>query len=57
MQPRLLQYPDFSKQFIISTDASKEACGAKKIDGQVLRIAHGSTMFAEAESNKAVIEQ
>jgi len=28
MKPTLLQYPDFNKEFCITTDASKQACGA-----------------------------
>jgi len=28
IEPTLLQYPDFSKDFCIITDASKQACGA-----------------------------
>lgn len=28
IKPTLLQYPDFSKEFCITTDASKVACGA-----------------------------
>ncbi len=28
INPKSLQYPDFSKEFFIITDASKQACGA-----------------------------
>jgi len=28
MKPTLLQYPDFNKEFCITTDASKQAGGA-----------------------------
>jgi len=28
MKPTLLQYSDFNKKFCITTDASKQACGA-----------------------------
>jgi len=28
LKPTLLQYPDFSKEFCITTDESKHTCGA-----------------------------
>jgi len=28
MKPTLLQYPDFNKEFCITTDERKQACGA-----------------------------
>lgn len=59
-KPNLLQYPDFNKQFILTTDASKEACGAilsQEFDGIELPIAYASKGFTKGEINKATIEK
>ena len=60
MQPTLLQYPDFRKEFCIITDASKQACGAvltQNRDGIQLPIAYASRSFTKGESNKSTTEQ
>ena len=60
MSPTLLQYPDFSKEFCITTDASKKACGAvltQEHDGRQLPVAYASKVFTQGESNKSTIEQ
>lgn len=58
ISPQILQYPDFTKQFIVTTDASKDACGAvlsQIFDGQELPIAYASRTFTKGESHKPVI--
>jgi len=60
MEPTLLQYPDFNKEFCIITDASKQACGAvltQNHDGLQLPIAYASRSFTKGESNKCTTEQ
>lgn len=60
MSPTILQHPDFSKEFIISTDASNEACGAilsQNFDGKELPIAYASKTFTPGEKNKSTIEK
>lgn len=60
MSPTLLQYPDFEKEFCITTDASKHACGAvlsQEHNGKQLPIAYASKTFTKGESNKSTIEQ
>ncbi len=60
IQPTILQYPDFSKPFCITTDASKIACGAvfsQTYDGIELPISYASRSFTKGESNKSTIEQ
>lgn len=60
LSPRILQFPDFTKPFILSTDASKIACGAvleQEHDGIRLPIAYASKKFTKGESNKSTIEQ
>lgn len=60
MNPQILQYPDFNKQFILTTDASKQACGAvlsQNFEDQDLPIAFASRAFTKGEANKATIEQ
>lgn len=58
LSPRILQYPDFSKQFIITTDASNTACGAvlsQEVNGVDLPIAYASRSFVKSELNKPTI--
>lgn len=58
--PQILQYPDYSKQFILTTDASKEACGAilaQKHGDTELPIAFASRAFTKGEINKSTIEK
>jgi len=60
VQPNLLQYPDFSKEFCIITDASKQACGAvltQNYNGLQLPVAYASRAFTKGESNKSTTEQ
>lgn len=60
LSPRILQYPDFQKQFCITTDASKHACGAvlsQECNGIQLPVAYASRSFTKGESNKSTIEQ
>lgn len=60
MNPPILQYPDFDKQFCVTTDASKMACGAilsQDHNGTQLPIAFASRSFTKGEQNKSVIEQ
>lgn len=58
MCPTILQYPDFSKEFILTTDASDVGCGAvlsQISEGNDLPIAFASKSFTQGEKNKAVI--
>lgn len=60
LSPKILQFPDFNKKFILSTDASKVACGAvlSQIHGDAeLPVAYASKIFTKGESNKSTIEQ
>lgn len=56
----LLQYPDFSKQFILSTDASDFAIGAilsQNVNGQDLPIAYASRTLNNHEINYSTTEK
>ena len=58
ISPQLLQYPDFSKTFYLTTDASQIACGAilsQMFNGQELPIAYASRTFSKSEMNKPTI--
>jgi len=60
MKPTLLQYPDFNKEFCITTDASKQACGAvltHDYNNTQLPVAYASRSFTKGESNKNITEQ
>lgn len=60
VSPKILQYPDFTKQFTVTTDASKEACGAvlsQNFDGNDLPIAYASRSFTKGEIHKSTIEK
>lgn len=60
MNPPILQYPNFSKVFTLSTDASNIACGAvlsQETDGIDLPIAFASKKFTKGEANKSTIEK
>jgi len=56
----LSQYIDFSKEFYIITDASKQACGAvltQNKNGFQLPVAYASRSFTKGQSNKSTTEQ
>lgn len=58
LSPMLLQYPNFSKQFILTTDASDIGCGAilsQETEKGNLPIAFASKSFTPGEKNKPVI--
>lgn len=60
LSPQILKFPDFSKPFILSTDASKLACGAvlSQVDDNIeMPIAYASKAFSKCETNKSTIEQ
>lgn len=60
LSPRILQYPDFSKDFILTTDASDVACGAilsQQHGNSDLPIAYASRSFTKGEKSKPVIEK
>lgn len=55
----ILQYPDFHKQFCVTTDASDISCGAilsQNYDNTQLPISYASRTFTKGEQNKSVIE-
>ncbi|XP_067620910.1 retrovirus-related Pol polyprotein from transposon 412 isoform X12 [Eurosta solidaginis] len=59
LSPKLLQYPDFTKQFIITVDASTTGCGAilsQEQQGSDLPICFASKAFNKAEQKKPIIE-
>lgn len=60
MSPQILRYPDFNKEFVVTTDASDFACGAilsqRYADGD-FPIAYASKSFTKGESNKPIIEK
>lgn len=56
----ILQYPDFNKEFILTTDASIHAIGAVLSQGDIgkdLPIAYASRTLNKAESNYSTIER
>lgn len=58
--PPLLQYPDFSKEFVITTDASNYAIGAILSQGKIgedLPIAYASRTLNRAEINYSTTEK
>jgi hypothetical protein len=60
LSPEILKYPDYEKQFCITTDASNTSCGAvlsQDYDGIQLPIAFASRTFTKGEKNKSVIEK
>ena len=60
LSPTILKFPNYDKQFILSTDASKIACGAVLAQpyGDIeLPISYASKTFTKGESNKSTIEQ
>lgn len=60
ISPPLLQFPDFSKKFIVTVDASKIACGAvlsQNFNGCDRPICYISRSFKKGELNKSTIEK
>lgn len=60
ISPPILKYPDFTKQFIVTVDASNYACGAvlsQDFNGEDLPICYISRNFQKGEINKATIEK
>lgn len=60
ISPNILQYPNFREEFILTTDASKVACGAVLAqihNGTELPVSFASKMFTKGESNKSTIEK
>lgn len=60
LSPQILKFPYFNKTFILSTDASKLACGdvLSQNHGDIdLPVAYASRSFTKGESNKSTIEQ
>lgn len=58
ISPRILQYPDFSKPFIITCDSSRDACGAvlsQKFGDSELPIAYASRSFTKSDFHKPTI--
>jgi hypothetical protein len=56
----LLQYPDFTKPFVLTTDASNEAIGAvlsQGLIGKDLPIAYASRTLNNPEKNYPTIEK
>lgn len=56
----ILQYPDFTKEFILTTDASLHAIGGILSQGEIgkdLPIAYASRTLNKAESNYSTIER
>ena len=54
VSPPILGYPDFSKPFVLYTDASQEGLGAvlyQKQDGKMRVIGYGSRSLTKAEKN------
>jgi hypothetical protein len=57
MSQQILQYPDFSREFIQTTDTSNDGAGAGLSQGQIgrdLPIANASRSFTRLRKNRAV---
>ena len=60
MSKTILQYPDFSREFILTTDASNEGAGAvlsRGVIGKDLPVAFASRSFNKAEKNYSTVEK
>jgi len=60
MSQPILQYPDFSREFILTTDASNDGAGAVLSQGQIgkdLPIAYASRSFNKAGKNYSTVEK
>jgi hypothetical protein len=56
----ILQYPDFSEEFIVTTDASNDGAGAMLSQGEIgkdLPVAFASRSFGKAERNYSTVEK
>ena len=56
----VLQYPDFSREFILTKDASNDSAGAVLSQGQIgkdLPIAYASRRFNKAEKNYSTVQK
>ena len=56
----ILQYPDFSEEFILTTDASNDGAGAVLSQGEIgkdLPVAFASRSFSKAERNYSTVEK
>jgi hypothetical protein len=60
MSKSILQYPNFSREFLLTTDASNEGAGAVLSQGEigkVLPIAYASRSFNKAAKNYSTVEK
>lgn len=60
LRPPILKYPDFTKNFILTTDASNYALGAVLSQGDIgldLPISYASTTLSKHDINKPIIEK
>jgi hypothetical protein len=60
ISPPVLQYPDFTQEFVLTTDASHEGIGAILSQGEIgkdLPIAYASRRLNQAERNYSTSEQ
>ena len=60
MSQPILQYPDFSREFILTTDGSNEGAGAVLSQGQIgkdLLIAYASRKFKKSERITAQLKR
>lgn len=60
LKPQILKYPNYNKEFCMTTDASDLACGAvlsQEYNGVQMPVAFASRKFLPGEKNKSVIER
>lgn len=57
INPPILQYPDFSKEFILQTDASGTAIGAVLCNNNMRAVAYASRPLNKAELNYPTIQK
>jgi len=51
IKPTLLQYPDFTKEFCVITDASKQAVRTQAHNGTQLPVAYGTRVISYSLGN------